>query len=291
MYGQFCSLSCAGSTDCLNGVCDRYTGYCSRCEPSRWGLFCNLSCPNCIDDLCQQDDGVCQIDCQNRFYGPKCNKPCHSRCLKCGRETGECNICDIGTYGDICERDCSPHCQIEESGYITCSREDGFCTSGSCLPGYFDPTCRQKCNRNCALDFDGIAKCDFETGHCLSGCFIGYFGPSCSGVCSETCLTKECRNSADNCTVGCIDTYYGFPTCNLSCSENCIRTTCFDHNGTCTFGCKVGFFGEKCDQKCNLEDSCIDMTCDREFGYCKNCDEPEPSFQCRDSGNDYFGCS
>lgn len=290
-YGEFCETLCPGLSNCLDHTCNRDTGNCKGCVLSKWGVHCNSSCPNCVDDLCRQEDGVCEVACKNRFHGQQCDTGCHSGCLVCDRNTGECNICDVGTYGEFCENDCSFQCKPEETGFITCSKINGSCTSGACLPGYFGRTCRSKCNTYCAPSSSGIVECDFETGNCLNGCFVGYFGPTCAGRCSENCRTRECFNSADNCTVGCIDTFYGFPACNQTCNENCLSNTCFDRNGTCILGCKTGNFGPMCDKQCRHEDTCVDMSCDRQLGYCLDCNETNPSFQCRKAGNMLYSFS
>lgn len=284
-FGQFCNHSCPGQENCLDRVCDRYTGECDACVSSRWDTICNGTCPQCVDGFCNQGDGVCEVGCNDGFYGPTCNNQCGSRCDRCDRDTGDCLICSIGTFGEVCEFECSSNCLPDgATDLVTCSKDDGNCTSGACVPGYYDPTCTFQCSLNCAVDANGDSRCDVNSGKCIFGCEIGYFGPRCLGTCSDTCQASSCFGDRNNCTIACIDTYYDFPICDKTCNNNCIEDTCLDDSGICTYGCEVGYFGDMCDERCLQENTCVGGACDRMLGYCAECDKPKPNYLCREAG-------
>jgi len=279
-YGTLCNLTCPGGQSCENRLCSRYIGDCIDCVPYRWGGICDQTCPNCVNGECGQEDGICVEGCVPGFYGPQCNARCHSRCYECDRGSGDCLVCDIGTFGNICQNNCSGNCRNDVGqNFVTCGKENGWCTSGACWPGYFSRDCESACSSTCKANNTVLPECSIDVGDCSHGCIIGYYGPTCSRQCSNTCRNKHCIDHANNCIEGCVDNYFNFPTCDLLCNTNCLQDTCLDNGGNCTFGCEPGFYGGQCALYC--QQTCINGTCDRRTGRCAECDLAQPGFECR----------
>ncbi|KAH3875379.1 hypothetical protein DPMN_038643 [Dreissena polymorpha] len=268
-----------------NLTCNRYTSTCIGCVVFRWGDICNRTCPNCVNGLCEQSTGFCQLGCVNGYYGDNCNYKCGDRCTVCNRVNGTCEVCNVSTFGDTCQRNCSDNC-VSDPGqsFITCAKENGDCTSGVCKPGFFSPHCALTCSPTCAERGPDVQVCKIDTGDCLYGCDDGFYNPTCAHPCSNTCRNKRCVNAGNNCVDGCVAEYYNFPTCDKACNSNCVNSTCDDIGGACSYKCRVGYYGNQCQLTCLLNNTCVNNTCDRTLGYCRECDLPKPGFQCREAG-------
>ncbi|KAH3875357.1 hypothetical protein DPMN_038620 [Dreissena polymorpha] len=284
-FGTFCNEDCPGGVQCRNLTCNRYTSTCIGCVVLKWGDICNRTCPNCVNGLCEQSTGFCQLGCVNGYYGDNCNYRCGDRCTVCNRVNGTCDVCNVSTFGDTCQRNCSGNC-VSDPGqsFITCAKENGDCTSGVCKPGFFSPHCALTCSPTCAERGPDMQVCKIDTGDCLHGCDDGFYNPTCAHPCSNTCRNKRCVNAGNNCVDGCVAEYYNFPTCDTPCNSNCVNSTCDDIGGACSYGCRVGYYGNQCQLTCLLNNTCVNNTCDRTLGYCRECDLPKPGFQCREAG-------
>ncbi|XP_052268810.1 multiple epidermal growth factor-like domains protein 6 [Dreissena polymorpha] len=283
-FGTFCNEDCPGGVQCRNLTCNRYTSTCIGCVVGRWGDICNRTCPNCVNGLCGQSTGFCQLGCVNGYYGDNCNYKCGDRCTVCNRVNGTCEVCNVSTFGDTCQRNCSGNC-VSDPGqsFITCAKENGDCTSGVCKPGFFSPHCALTCSPTCAERGPDVQVCKIDTGDCLHGCDDGFYNPTCAHPCSNTCRNKRCVNAGNNCVDGCVAECYNFPTCDKACNSNCVNSTCDDIGGACSYGCRVGYYGNQCQLTCLLNNTCVNNTCDRTLGYCRECDLPKPGFQCREA--------
>ncbi|KAH3875371.1 hypothetical protein DPMN_038634 [Dreissena polymorpha] len=286
-FGTFCNEDCPGGAQCWNRTCNRYTSTCIGCVVGRWGDICNRTCPNCVNGLCEQSTGFCQLGCVNGYYGDNCNYRCDDRCTVCNRVNGTCEVCNVGTFGDTCQRNCSANC-VSDPGqnFSTCAKENGGCTSGACKPGFFAPHCGLTCSQTCAERSLDVQVCEINTGDCVYGCDDGFYNPTCAHPCSTTCRNKRCVNAGNNCVDGCVDEYYNFPTCDTQCNSKCVNSTCDDVGGACSYGCRVGYYGNQCQLTCPSNNTCVNYTCDRMLGYCRECDLPKPGFQCREAACD-----
>lgn len=91
--------------------------------------MCNVSC----DNGCQKDTGVCN-NCTLGLFGDVCGKECSTCPAECDRITGECiGECTVGKFGKLCNITCDLEC---ENG---CSRITGVCNN----------RCEDFCNKSC----------------------------------------------------------------------------------------------------------------------------------------------
>lgn len=249
MSGLFCNDTCP--SNCLDGECDRYNQICSSCVDDFWGDRCNYTCGQCRGDKCNQANGTCPNGCDDGYYGDRCMSPCtHDGCQTCN-STGECILCKQGKWSVNCDLDCSPNCVPDSTDFlIYCDKVDAACMSNECQSGYTQQDCAKACNTHCGMDQNGTKPCDMNTERCL----------------------------VDSCEL----TWYG-PTCNARCPSNCINQHC-NRTGDCLEGCKVGYWGPKCDNICQRDNTCNDDTCDQVEGRCLECDAPNPTPRCRTAG-------
>uniref|UniRef100_A0A8W8P2L6 EGF-like domain-containing protein n=1 Tax=Magallana gigas TaxID=29159 RepID=A0A8W8P2L6_MAGGI len=172
--------------------------------PGYYGENCSLPCPQtCQGSNCNIVDGTCP-GCNNGYRGPTCDEKCSDGTygLECGYVCGNCsdadwcnhvygscpNGCDVGVFGDTCDRDCSMKCGNclylygEQCHHVTgqCPRGcgDGFhgglCDQGCPTPGHYGEDCSLQCPKNCQE-----GHCHIVDGNCL-GCIPGYRGPKCN---------------------------------------------------------------------------------------------------------------
>eukprot|EP00105_Crassostrea_gigas_P040076 XP_019924224.1 PREDICTED: platelet endothelial aggregation receptor 1-like [Crassostrea gigas] len=93
---------------------------------------CSINCRN----GCSPDNGDC-YDCLEGLFGRKCNETCGSGCVSgCDQITGHCTCkqgweenkcveCRPNYYGVLCDKPCSPKCNLG-----TCFANNGTCDSG-----------------------------------------------------------------------------------------------------------------------------------------------------------------
>ncbi|XP_067678679.1 receptor-type tyrosine-protein phosphatase epsilon-like [Haliotis asinina] len=194
-------------------------------------------------------------------------------------------ICNPGTYGDGCNKECaSRHCKTQNG---TCDRVTGNCPDGctsgwagtdcleACANGTYGDGCKESCDaRHCKTPND---TCHFVTGNCSEGCKSGWNGDDCSSVCNpgtygdgcnKECASRHCKtqngtcdrvtgNCPDGCTSGwagtdcleaCANGTYG-DGCKESCDARHCKTpndTCHFVTGNCSEGCKSGWNGDDC---------------------------------------------
>ncbi|XP_046554154.1 scavenger receptor class F member 2-like [Haliotis rubra] len=97
---------------------------------------------------------------------------------------GKGEECPLGTYGETCDRNCSPHCAPSPSDKnVHCDKLTGMCSEG-CNRGWHGDQCNFRCSRNC---FNYV--CEVQRGTCV-GCKTNYSGDYCEmyeGSCQKKC--------------------------------------------------------------------------------------------------------
>ncbi|XP_071116680.1 scavenger receptor class F member 1-like [Haliotis cracherodii] len=239
------------------------------------------------------------------LYRVNCTEKCSPKCYKrrCNKTTGKCLSCEAGYRSFNCTLECPPNCLNDSNGQAICDQDTAHCTN--CQPTWWGLNCTNKCDSNCK---HGV--CDFERGHCHE-CKVGKMGDKCSEDCPMGCWIHECHRDNMTCASGC---RRDNNTCTSECHRDNMTCTggCHRDNMTCTGGCYPGYFGERCDKKCNdnckgVECSAIGATgtssmcavcrdtcfCHQNTGQCQSCktgfwgdtcDEPCPK-QCPDCSN------
>ncbi|WAR30166.1 PTPRS-like protein, partial [Mya arenaria] len=242
-WGNKCENSCTGRCS----LCQKSNGGCLSCKPGYMGSTCDDLCVEyCLE--CDRLNGNC-ISCDKSHWGYACDA-CNVQCKICNQSNG-CLECNVGYYGQTCDKDCGVYCQ-------NCDRINGCL---QCLPGYY------KHNNMCA-------ECSYRSNGCTctsnvqcSGCVYGYFlNPSLCSKCPEYC--SNCNKSLSGQTVctSCTAGTFG-ETCQYICSQDCENGYCDEKNPdeTCS-QCANGRFGEKCEHFCSL--GCESRNCTKETGSC-----------------------
>ena len=177
---------------------------------------------------------------------------------ECDVDTGGCETCPEGKYGDDCDDDCSLNC----AG--ACDKQTGRCDN--CVDGMYGDGCGIRCPNGC------LGPCDRTTSDCDS-CDSGLHGDKCSILCSSDCV-GGCDQDSSKCN-SCLSGIHG-DLCNKQCGDNCI--TCTQTVG-CT-QCEDRHYGETCDYSCPTN---CDGNCAKSNGDCLSCDDGYYGFQCRSS--------
>ncbi|XP_060074886.1 multiple epidermal growth factor-like domains protein 6 [Ylistrum balloti] len=175
---------------------------------------------------CNPESGVCD-DCLRGFYGDLCQFDCDENCAWCNRSNGECIECSRGWYGEFCDLACEEKC-------LACENNGGACVK--CKAARWGPECTKDCPDNCI-------SCDMNTGECRS-CNEGYYGINCTETCGH-CWQRHCGRISGECVYECEEGWFG-ARCKDRCLENC--SICNDKD-TCSI-CHPGLAGIKCDIKC-----------------------------------------
>ena len=90
----------------MDGYCSKSDGSC-QCKTGHYGLDCNNTCNNCINNSCEAITGFCTKGCIQGFFGRSCQMICPVNCLnhKCDRDSGNCTQgCVRGFHGKICDQ-------------------------------------------------------------------------------------------------------------------------------------------------------------------------------------------
>ncbi|KAH3875437.1 hypothetical protein DPMN_038703 [Dreissena polymorpha] len=286
------------STNCLNGLCNRYTARCDACANDWWGANCASVCGNCMGDKCNQDTGACASGCDDGYYSLTCTTPCrYSGCQACDN-LGECVSCKQGKYDTLCSLNCSDKCLPRAAdGRVYCARENGQTWFGpSCdirrpgaMPDIGNGYYAGGCNTPCL--FANCDTCNKDSGQC-STCKTGFYGTRCDLSCSPNCAANingviSCSKDLGLCDEQRCRPGYWDTTCTIQCSATCLRDSagnriCQFSNGTCIVGCEDTYFGSECDsavaQVCapprfSCLDTCNDNTCGRTSGVCDECNK------------------
>ncbi len=127
-----------------------------------------------------------------------------------------------------------------------------------CKQKYYGTNCTKECDINC--NYTEMENCDKETGYCK--CNIGYYSKINDNICyncPSNCLDCESELKCLNCKE---ETQYD-NLCDKECL-NCIEedNKYCDRDGKCYGECVDGFYGDKCDKKC--ESNC--EKCNKENG-------------------------
>lgn len=190
----------------------------------------------------------------------------------CDRETGDCDICDIGYIMPLCQDSCdvdqwgdncvnSCFCRDE----LACDWELGTCPEDECAAGYEGDTCNAtcidgmwgaNCNGTCGSCLDE-APCDRVNGECEQ-CRLGYLPPLCVDECPSGTFGVNCESEC-----------------------HCFRDIeCTKEHGRCPAGlggtengCAAGWMGESCQIPCPA--GMYGLNCVEQCGQClnnENCD-------------------
>ncbi|XP_076469550.1 uncharacterized protein LOC143299914 isoform X3 [Babylonia areolata] len=270
------------SVNCVSQNCDKETGRCDDCVDGRYGDMCDKNCSTANCRRCDQGTGtVCTectlnsnlkpqdcTECQDKYYKNTSNTciPCSDNCVSqnCDKETGRCDDCVDGRYGDMCDKNCSTaNCR-------RCDRDTGTgcteCTLNSnleppncteCQDGWYGENCMYQCG-SCSND----APCNKTTGLCT--CAIGKQPPFCETDCQDKTYGQDCVHSCGQCKGG--------QTCDPvtgHCSDGCQpgwTDTPSSPTTLCQTECPDGFYGEGCNQTCA---NCRDISeCRHDTGQC-----------------------
>ncbi|KAK7089721.1 hypothetical protein V1264_025103 [Littorina saxatilis] len=129
------------SVNCRNRQCDSNTGKCDECYNGSHGDKCGSPCSTIKSDTytqCTQctQDGRCTA-CSNNFQAPSCTdcasgyykfnnwcNQCSTNCKdsQCNSNTGKCEGCNDGRYGNTCYYKCGDGCE-------RCDQDSGNCTA------------------------------------------------------------------------------------------------------------------------------------------------------------------
>ena len=203
--------------------------------------------------------------------------------------------CEQGKYGETCESDCDPHCDVQRQN---CDQQTGACTY--CRDGYFNnknnpieclkcsDTCKLTCTAeqcteckedkgygkfcdkecsNCKYDDTAKKYCDRE-GICVGACEKGFYGDMCEDKCLN--CKVECSKSDGKCTE-CEEGYYP-PFCK-ECNKKCLLC---ESEKKCTKCIDRELYGSLCENTCNencFDDKEKETKCDLETGNCFSCNE------------------
>ncbi|XP_067659847.1 histone-lysine N-methyltransferase EHMT1-like [Haliotis asinina] len=85
-----------------------------------------------------------------------------------------------------------------------------FCVSGTCNLGTYGQNCERNCSQYCASEVDENVHCERSSGRCSEGCVPGWYGHQCIQPCSSNCNNRTCNQQTGHCTLGCIDNYSGY---------------------------------------------------------------------------------
>ena len=287
--------------------CYQDSGNCFSCISGKTGIKCDKDCSKGCDLTkanCDMNDGTCQ--CQEKYYGTKCEYNCDEHCEKCDSSTGVCEKCESGFYPDgIKCISCPQNCQ-------------GECPQGKCISckdGFYGDTCDKSCpefciNKACDKD-DGKCDCQYHftrDSYCTE--CENHFDKdtNCQNCSKNYNISTECNycinkyNSSNNCETclynydinsECINCLYHFDK-NTDC-QNClenydISTKCqscinfFDYDTNC-IECKKGYYGEKCDMACFKGCDTTEENCNRKDAKCKKCKFPYYGEKCEYESN------
>ncbi|KAI8499947.1 hypothetical protein Bbelb_222640, partial [Branchiostoma belcheri] len=276
-----------------------------ECADGRYGEFCKRQC-HCAagEPACHKQTGACStgcaagwrgVDCQkvcdDKMFGPGCEKQCHmcdDKTFGPGCEK-QCHLCDDKTFGPGCEKQC--HCK----GDVQCDRKSGLCPAG-CASGWYGLSCQdtdppdcevgtfgERCELPCRCR--GGEACDQRTGVCPSGCGDGWTGPSCQQACKDGTFGPDCKYQC-HCDQGApCDKRYGI--CKRGCAPGW-------RGIACSRVCPDGKYGAGCSSECHCLGGPED--CDKVTGECSGgCSAgwemcPDGKYICPD-GKYGAGCS
>ena len=259
-FGNTCSQQCR--PECL--TC---TGYddCQSCTNGHRGTACSRQSCNTTNGACFDAckdvwfDDKCSTCKSNRFHQDDSKKICdctNEYCKSYIRET--CTECTLDTWYPK-GRGC---CPCSSNCLNSLCQNDGSCTE--CETGKHGTHCNEVCAYGC---YNNICH---RNGTCVS-CRYGRYGPTCNLFCSGTinycnvCFGQDRNDLACTRCYDYMNRYADGQQCKV-CSSNCkprSRQSCNTTNGACFGGCKDGWFGDKCETKCSVQN-------------CENCSDTDP---------------
>lgn len=311
----------------------KYKGYvCDSCVDKRkWGYGCRLNCPT---DQCAHNcdfAGNCRLNfCPKGCKEQKRNQAVAERSRTsqgpkgCLNQRGECEACERGKWGMICEKDCAPNCKDSVEG--VCDRT-GACFA-DCKLGWFGANCTDACPSACpeCLRFEAnVSGQILPAGACkqncqnLDGSPKDNWGATCTEVCPTNCDkhtlqsmqgVPSCARASGKCLL-CQSGWFG-DSCDKTCRSGCRDDRCHQQTGMCTAGCDDTHWGNMCQNVCpdntktgcergtGMPNSCNDMFFPKIVGQtaeCANCPAHcrsqfcDPEGKCTVAGceNGYWG--
>ncbi|XP_053387236.1 fibrillin-2-like [Mercenaria mercenaria] len=240
-HGQNCQFNCTCNISNTE-YCDPVTGVCN-CFPE-WN---GINCENDVNECEKENICPAHSTCENSFGSFECR--CDKGYLK--TESKMCEVCQNGTFGYNCSRECECNQQNTES----CNHVEGNC---KCKTGWTDFDCSKdidECEENSTLcQSKANSTCENTNGSYSCHCNEGLREQG--NMCTDCDIWKYGQDCQFNCT------------CNISNSENCDPVT-----GVCN--CFPEWNGTNCEldiNECDEEDICpAHSTCENSFG----------SFECR----------
>lgn len=241
----------------------------------------------------QDSNGKCYISAERKLC--TVDSFCNGRSSGVNFEpTCSCQKCDMGYYGDHCER-------FEPSGDVcnghgkdvfwynatVQSKKGGGCL---CQEGYYGRQCeftslKDVCSGHgemygygsceCAEGFSGkdceqsfsLPPCGtsqyapqgqrvYLNGQSFCHCNHGYYGENCSVQCLNVCKSGYQIFKGESCGCDCYNGYYG-EDCSQKCTNTCKYGFSVYSNGACGCECYEGFYGETCELSCSNQITCL----------------------------------
>ena len=178
--------SCSGN--CIK--CSKYTN-CSECLAGLYGSQCRVSCPGCVNVVCDIHSGACTLGCKSGYY----NDNSTGHCLACKTNCTTCTAYNTCTS-------CAERFYLTTN--FTCTECQGHCKHGT--QRFLWRRMWGQCFDKCA---PGCKQCSqFNTSLC-GICQNGRNGESCEKNCSSGCKSNNQSQVYDKtsvfCEQGCID--------------------------------------------------------------------------------------
>ncbi|XP_048246498.1 ankyrin repeat domain-containing protein 50-like [Haliotis rufescens] len=126
--GIRCKIPCPeGCLTCDQSHCEN----CTLCRADLYGAKCEHSCLHKCDGFACNVLGSCLATCIDGRHGAHCNVSCQSNHQSCDRDTGQCQQCKVGHFGNECQHLCPSCLTTEEEQFYTCRSGCKVCSSQS----------------------------------------------------------------------------------------------------------------------------------------------------------------
>ncbi|XP_033737634.1 multiple epidermal growth factor-like domains protein 11 [Pecten maximus] len=265
-YGQeFCREE---TSHCLYGCNDGYLG--EACGQVCSIIYCKACIYNNSKEICTR--------CKDGHFGTDCLQQCSDTCKnrKCDR-FGRCVFgCKENHHGLSCEHQ---RCTFADCLSCAYTQYDSYCSE--CVPGkYWNPYINNctNCSDHCV---GGQLACNSSNGVCNQGCESRWFGTLCDKFCPVDNCT-QCREvfhgvqKVKECKI-CDDGFFTSHGICEKCSNTCLLDTvdgktCDGQNGKCLAGCMVGWYGDRCNKRCNISNCRRCEEVNRNHIYCETCE-------------------
>ncbi|XP_053394312.1 scavenger receptor class F member 1-like [Mercenaria mercenaria] len=186
----------------------------------------------------------------------------------CPKHCVECslhNACML-CKGNASGSSCRSKCKI---GCVV-----SYIPHGTLLRGCYAENVGDECCMFCP-PYSSCSNCSQFYGPCLK-CSKEFYGrlTHCDKKCGNCRPDKEgeveCDIDTGSCPGDCMDGYYG-TRCDKKCNKNCLdhetkTRRCDRHTGDCVFGCIAGRYNYTCEGTCS--NTCFNRSCDKQSGTC-----------------------